>query len=185
MSEVYRITEKGKKAIVDLLNKSLRVEYAFIANYPRLIDQMVNIDQIPDEQTPKDLERLGSASYRHAGQIGQLIIRLGGEPNWRVEVIERIVDIHSMLIKQLEREKLAQSLYQQAKRVAEQNPVKSKGFLDKLTALLNPELRDVTERSDTIRVLEHIAAEEYTHIRIVEDIIASLHNYKIKYPPKK
>jgi len=43
---VDRINEDGKKAIVRLLNKSIEVEYAFIFNYPRLIDQLVNIQPI-------------------------------------------------------------------------------------------------------------------------------------------
>ena len=174
MSEVDRITENGKKTIVDLLNKSLQVEYGFIVNYPRLIDQMVNIDEIPDKQLPEDLERLGKASFRHAGEVIQLIGRLGGEPDWRVEPIDRIVDMGSMLAQQLKKEKLAQSIYQKAKHVAEQSQVKSGGFLGRLRTLSNPELRNVTERSDTIRILEHLAAQEYTHIRLVEDIIAVL-----------
>jgi len=43
---VDRINEDSKKAIVSLLNKSIEVEYAFIFNYPRLIDQLVNIEPI-------------------------------------------------------------------------------------------------------------------------------------------
>ena len=46
MFAVDRINEDGKKAIVRLLNKSIEVECAFIFNYPRLIDQLVNIQPI-------------------------------------------------------------------------------------------------------------------------------------------
>ena len=49
MFAVDRINEDGKKAIVSLLNKSIEVKYAFIFNYPRLIDQLVNIEPITQE----------------------------------------------------------------------------------------------------------------------------------------
>ena len=46
MFAIDRITEDGKKTIVSLLNKAIEIEYAFIFNYPRLIDQSVNIEPL-------------------------------------------------------------------------------------------------------------------------------------------
>jgi len=123
--EVETIKESGKKAIVDLLNKSLQVEYSFILNYPRIIDNLVII-KIHDEQLIKDLEHVGKESTQHLGSLGQLIVQLGGEPRWRIEVIDRMVDVDRMLVQQLDKEKLALSLCQQAKHLAEQNRVKVK-----------------------------------------------------------
>jgi len=95
--EVETIKENGKKAIVDLLNKSLQVEYSFILNYPRIIDNLVII-KIHDEQLIKDLEHVGKESTRHLGSLGQLIVQLGGEPEWQIEVIDRMVDVDRMLV---------------------------------------------------------------------------------------
>ncbi len=111
MFAVDGITEDGKKAIVSLLNKSIEVEYAFIFNYPRLIDQLVNIEPITQENVAKKLELLGKESVQHAHWIMRLIENLGGEPQLPVEVIERMTDIPSLLLKQLDKEKLAQSLF--------------------------------------------------------------------------
>jgi len=121
MFAVDRITEGGKKAIVSLLNKSIEVEYAFIFNYPRLIDQLVNIEPITRQRVAKKLELLGKESVQHAHWIMRLIENLGGEPQLPIEVINRMTDIPSLLLKQLDKEKLVQSLFREARRVAEQS----------------------------------------------------------------
>jgi len=97
MSKVDRITENGKRAIVNLLNQSLQVEYDMILNYPRMLDQLVSIDRVPNQKFIWDLERLGKESFKHAGITGQLIAQLGGEPQWDIKVVERMIDVGSML----------------------------------------------------------------------------------------
>ena len=152
MFAVDRITEDGKKAIVSLFNKSIEIEYAFIFNYPRLIDQLVNIEPIIQESVAKKLELLGKESVQHAHWIMQLIEGLGGEPQLLFELIDRMTDIPSLLLEQLEREKLVQSLFQQAKLVAEQN--QAKGILAKMKTMRAVLPGMVKERSRTIRILE-------------------------------
>jgi len=170
MFAVDRITEDGKKAIVSLLNKSIEVEYAFIFNYPRLIDQLVNIEPIIQESVAKKLELLGKESVQHAHWIMQLIENLGGEPQLPFEVIDRMTDILSLLLEQLEREKLVQSLFQQARLVAEQNQVE--GILAKMKTMraVSPGM----ERSRTIRVLERLEIDEGRHIKLVQNMISEL-----------
>jgi len=172
MFAVDRITEDGKKAIVSLLNKSMEVEYAFIFNYPRLIDQLVNIEPVTQESVAQKLELLGKESVQHAGWITRLIEGFGGEPQLPIGVIDRIVDVSSLLLKQLEREKLVQSLFQQAKRVAEQNQVE--GILAKMKTkgALSPGM--VKERSSTIHILERLEIDEGRHIKLVQNIISEL-----------
>ena len=48
--EIVTITDKAKKAIADLCNKSVVVEYDMMLNYPRIIDHIVNFEEIKDEQ---------------------------------------------------------------------------------------------------------------------------------------
>ena len=55
MAETDRITENAKRTMVDLLNRTIQLEYAYIINYPRLIDQIVAIEEVPDQQIAADL----------------------------------------------------------------------------------------------------------------------------------
>ena len=173
MSEVDLITDSGKRAIVDLLNRSLQVEYGMILNYPRLLDQIVGIDEIPDKLIPGNLESLGKESFRHAGKVGQLIVQLGGEPQWDIEVIDRIIDIGSMLVQQLEKEKAALSMYQQAKLVAQQNQAKAKGFLRGLMGWGSEESHSVVKRSEVISILSGLINDETRHVQVVKNTIAA------------
>jgi len=172
MSAVDRITEDGKKAIVSLLNKSIELEYAFIFNYPRLIDQLVNIEPITQESVAKKLELLGKESVQHAGWIMRLIENLGGEPQLPFEVIERMPDIPSLLLKQLDKEKLVRSLFQQAKLVVEQN--QAKGILAKIKTMGAPPQDMAKEKSSTIRILERLEIDEGRRIGLVQNIISEL-----------
>jgi len=72
---------------------------------------LVNIEPITQERVAKKLEFLGKESIQHASWIMRLIEDFGGESQLPIEVIDRIVDVPSLLLKQLEREKLAQSLF--------------------------------------------------------------------------
>ena len=172
MFAVDRITEDGKKAIVSLLNKSLEIEYAFIFNYPQLIHQLVNIERIPQKGVVKKLEFLGKVSVQHAGWIMQLIKGLGGEPQLPVGVIGRMTNIPSLLLEQLDKEKLVQSLFQQAKLVAEQN--QAKGILAKMKTMEVGARDMVKERSRTIRILERLEIDEGRHIKLVQSIFSEL-----------
>lgn len=172
MFAVDRITEDGKKAIVSLLNKSIELEYTFIFNYPRLIDQLVNIEPLTQEMVAKKLELWGKESVQHAGWIMRLIDNLGGESQLPFEVIDRMTDIPSLLLKQLDKEKLVQSLFQQAKLVAEQN--QSKGILAKMKTMEGGVRDMVEERSRTIRVLERLEIDEGRHIKLVQSIFSEL-----------
>ena len=172
MFAVDRITESGKKSIINLLGKSLEVEYAFIFNYPRLIDQLVNIEPIIQKSVAKKLELLGKESVQHAGWIMRLIENLGGEPQLPFEVIERMTDIPSLLLKQLDKEKLVQSLFQQARLVAEQNQVE--GILAKMKTMEVGSRNMVKERSSTLRVLERLEIDEGRHIKLVQNMISEL-----------
>ena len=174
--EIETIKESGKKAIVEILNKSLQVEYTKILNYPRLIDRIVTVDHIHDEQLNRDLEQVGKDSSRHLGSIGQLIVQLGGEPNWQIEVIDRLVDAENMLTHQLGKEKEALSLYQEAKRVAEKNKVevKVRDFFGRLIRMEDELPYDVVNASDVISTLERIIVDETHHIRLIHNSIATL-----------
>ena len=172
MPEVDRITEDGKKAIIRLLGESIKIEYAFIFNYPRLIDQLVNIEQIPQERVAEKLELLGKESVQHAGWIMRLIEDLGGEPQLPFEVLDRMTDIPSLLLKQLDKEKSVQSLFQQAKLVAEQNQVK--GIWAKIKTMDIGAPGMVKERSRTIRLLERLEIDEGRHIVLVQNIVSGL-----------
>ncbi len=172
MADADRITENAKRAIVEILDRVIQVEYMFVMNYPRIIDQIVSIEGIIDEQLAADLEHLGQASTVHLGIITRLTTRLGGEPDFRLNTIDRLVDLDSMGEQQVAGEKAAIRLYTEAKRLAEDNPVKSTGFGAILRSRSGAK-PDAASRGETIRLLEHLANEEVTHLRIVEDCLAT------------
>jgi len=174
--KIETIKESGKKAIVELLNKQLQVEYAKILNYPRIIDKLIIADKINDEQLNKDLERLGKESMKHTGWMGELITKLGGKPFWVIDVVDRLVDVDNLLDHQLKKEKLALSLCQEAKRVAEKNKVKVqvKDFFGRLIRMEDELPYDVVNASDVISTLDRIIIDEQHHIKLVHNSIATL-----------
>ena len=174
--EVETIKDNGKRAIVELLNRSLQIEYAFILNYPRLIDKLTTVDHINDEQLNKDLEHLGTESYHHHGWIGQLITQLGGKPDWTINVIDRLVDVDRMLVQQLEKEELALSLFQEARRIAERNKVKVqvRDFIGRLIRMEDELPIDVVNVDDVFSTLDRIIIDEQHHIKLVHNSSATL-----------
>lgn len=174
MADTDRITESAKHAIVDILNRIVPTEYSFILNYPRIIDQIVKIEGVTDQQLVADLEHLGKASAAHLVTIGQLAARLGGETVAPIDPIERMVDLDSLGEQQLAGEKDAMRLYLEAKQLAEDNPVRSTGLGERLRAIFGADPDpDPAPRGETIRLLEHLASQERTHARIVEDSLAT------------
>jgi len=133
---------------------------------------LVNIEPITQERVAKKLEFLGKESIQHASWIMRLIEDFGGESQLPIEVIDRIVDVPSLLLKQLEREKLAQSLFQQAKRAAEQSQVE--GILAKIKTMRAVSPGMVKEKSSTIRILERLEIDEGKHIVLLQNIISQL-----------
>ncbi|MFC1940785.1 ferritin-like domain-containing protein [Chloroflexota bacterium] len=165
MAESDRITEEGKKQIIALLNDSIRVEYGMILNYPRIIEKVTIIDKNPDKDFTSNMERLGKDSFRHSSVVTRLIEDLGGKPSWEAIVIDRMIDVHSMMVEQLAKEKLAMSIYKEAKMIARKHAAKDKGFLSKL---LGGGSEDKVSRSEVIRILTALESDEASHMKRVE-----------------
>jgi rubrerythrin len=171
--ETMSIKKEAQEAIVGLLNKAIQVEYAVILNYPRMIDNLVEVRHIEDEQLNKDIETIGKDSFRHSGTVAQLIDQCGGECAWDVQVVSRLPDMQSMLQEQLKREKTAVQVYTEAKKIAEKNQTKAKtgGFLNKL---LDKVETSPVNADEVIRTIDRIIMDEQRHIRLCEDSIATL-----------
>ncbi|MDD4876861.1 MAG: ferritin-like domain-containing protein [Dehalococcoidales bacterium] len=172
MLKVDKITDEDKSAITNLLNKSIEIEYSFIFNYPRMIDQLVNIEPIIQEKVAGQLEQLGKESVQHAGWIMRLVENLGGEPVLPLEGINRIADISALLLKQLEKEKSAQSLFKEAKLIAEQN--QAEGILTWIKAMRSDSTDKSYSRSSTIHILERLEIDEGRHVKIVQNLLSDL-----------
>ncbi len=173
--EIETIKEDAKKALIGLLNRSLQVEYVFIINYPRLIDKLVNYDNIRDEQLTKDIETLGKDSMRHFGDISNLVERLGGKPVWSMDVIARLEDVEELLVKQLKREKAVLSMFEDAKSMvlANKAKVRVREFFGKVIRVRGGLSEDIVTVDDVIGVLDREMWDEKKHIRLVEDSIAT------------
>ncbi|MFC1940786.1 ferritin-like domain-containing protein [Chloroflexota bacterium] len=173
MPKINRITQEGKKAIANLLNTALQIEYGVILNYPRIIDQLVNIDKATDKNLINNLERLGKDSFRHSAVVSKLIEELGGKVEWEMAAIDRLIDISSMLSEQLEKERVAMSIYEDAKHIAQKNQAKSRGFWGKMF-LRRMEIRNDIMRSKVIDILTKLQYEEREHIKLVEVTLSQI-----------
>ncbi len=167
MAEIDRITEEGKRAIVALLNKGIRVEYGMVLNYPRILEQIANIDKSQSGEFIGSAERFGKDSFRHATIVVKLIEELGGKPEFETLVIERMIDINKAMYEQLGMERLAESIYKEAGLVARNNQAKEKGFFGKLMREKEELIKDVS-RSEVMERLKGLELDEMGHAKRVE-----------------
>ena len=173
--DIETLTDDGKTILVGLLNKALIIEYDFILNYPRMIDKLVNYDKINDEMLINNLERLGTESMKHFNHGITLIEKLGGEPTWQLGTIERLEEIEELLIKQLEKEKEAISIYRTAILAVHKNKQKAK--VKEFFSMLIHANNNLPIKITVPELIEHLnieLAEENNHVKIVEDSIAIL-----------
>ena len=128
--------------ILDLLNQTLELEYSLIVHYPRIASS------IPDEETKKLVNQLGSGSIGHADAVANAITKLGGVPRWSFGAFPEETDILKTFEIQLDKEKLALQLH---RRIA--------------GLILDSSLRDK---------FNELAKEEESHIGTVGRIISRL-----------
>lgn len=171
---IETLKRDDKKSVAEKLNRALQVEYDMIFNYPRVIDKLVNIEMIHDKVLIDCLETLGKDSLRHFNEIDNLIVKLGSETQWRVEVMDGLVGVEEILVTQLEKEERVVSWYTSAKRIVEQNKVKAGGVLGKLTG--NPSVlpEDFVDANEIINTLDRIIRDEKRHAILVKNSINTL-----------
>jgi len=175
MSEVDRITEDGKRAIISILNHSLETEYRHIVNFPRFIDQLININKISDQRAVWVLEHLGKDSIRHANIVMHLVEQLGGESHLEFGTVERMSNIDDCLRHQLEKERESLLLFQKAKAVAKSNQMnKSKGIFDSFFRTIRDKQEDKVKGSAVIELLTSLAQDEEGHISLLKEIMTRL-----------
>jgi len=171
---IETLRKDDKKSVAEKLNRALQVEYDLIFNYPRVIDKLVNINKIHDERLNSIIEVLGIESLRHFTEVDNLIVKLGGETQWRIEVIDGLVGVEEILAMQLEREKRVASWYTSAKRIVEQNKVKAGGVLGKLTGSSGVLPEDFIDANEIINTLDRIIRDEKRHAMLVKNSINTL-----------
>lgn len=142
MSDNDKVTKKNLPRILDLLNKALNLEYSLIVHYPRLAST------IQDEDTKVQVQKLGSASIKHADVVANAISKLGGIPFWSFNPYPETANLVKTFQVQLEKEKLALQLHQQSTNLVQDSSLRYE--------------------------FEKIAKEEEGHIRIVEEILSRL-----------
>jgi rubrerythrin len=101
----------NKKALIDILNKGMQIEYASIWHYPQLARR------IADKEAARVFSQLGQDSVQHASQTARMIRTLGGAPEENLLASLKEADegdILAILRNMLEQEKTAASLYKEA-----------------------------------------------------------------------
>ncbi len=174
------IKDEAKKSIVELLNKSVQVEYDFLFGYPRVVDKLVNIDKINDKQIIEAIETVIKESIIHFDEIDRFIRKCGGETIWHINVVGWSVDVEECLIQLLDRENWVKSWYQAAKRVAEQSKIKAGGLLSRFTERADILPEDYVDANELIRMLDRHIEEEEKHIRLCNDSVDRLRMLKNK-----
>ncbi len=174
--EYLTITEEAKYAVVAICNESVVKEYDFILGYPRIIDHMVNFEKITDKQLLDDIEKLGKDSLVHFGILDNIIQSLGAETVWLPSILPRLVDVAGILEQQLEKEKAAQDLYKEARKVAIANKttVKKGGISSMFQKARNIPESEVIHADQIISKLDRLISDEERHIRVVSDSIATI-----------
>ena len=174
------IKDDAKKSIVGLLNKSLQVEYDFLFGYPRVIDKLVNIDKINDKQIIDTIETLIKESQIHFDEIDKFVRKCGCETIWNINVVDWSVDVEECLIQLLDKENWVISWYQAAKRVANQNKVKTGNILSRLTEGTDILPEDFIDVNELVSMFDRHIAEEEKHISLCEGSINRLRMLKNK-----
>ncbi|MFC1983956.1 hypothetical protein ACFLVO_02975 [Chloroflexota bacterium] len=170
------IREDALKAIAELCNQIVLVEYDMILGYPRLIDHLVNFEKISDKQVLGDLEKLGKDSLGHFNKTDRLMTQLGSQIVWTTSTYPRLVDPIYELNEQLGKEKEAFELYQKARKIALDNKIeaKPKGLLGKLFGMEKIREEDLIIADEVIYMLERHMEDERRHLKLTEDSIATL-----------
>jgi len=172
--EIVTITDQAKKAIAELCNKSVVIEYDMILNYPRIIDHIVNFKKIKHDQLTKDIDKLGKESLGHFGIIDGMIRSLGAETVWLPSTLPRLVSVTNVLEKQLENEKTVRDLYTEARKTAMANKTTVEvGGVFNVFRTKDISERDIIPFEQIIRNLDRLILDETRHIRIAEDSIAT------------
>ena len=130
------------KQTVDLLNQILKMEYSLIIHYPRLANR------IKDKEMKKLVQELGIASISHADTVANIIMKLGGNAIWSFEQLPEEDSLVKIFQLQLEKEKTALQLHQQAAKLVIDSQMRAQ--------------------------LSGLAEEERSHIKVADGIIAGL-----------
>ena len=116
-----RVAPQGKYGeIIEILNRSLSLEYAQIYYWPPLLDRMV------DRTTAEKLQRLLYDSIGHAETVAAAVRQLGGTPNWVLESPQTQGSLRDVITAQLEKEKLVRRLHTRAAELAEDQALRDK-----------------------------------------------------------
>ncbi len=108
-----------KSALVDLLERLLKLEYSLAVNYPRLARL------IKDAATRDSAIGLGKASLRHADLLANTLNELGGSPSSSFEQIDDESDLVEVFTHQLAAEREVQRIHLEGERLATDQKLKA------------------------------------------------------------
>jgi len=177
--DIMTITDDAKRAVADLCNKAILVEYDIIFGYPKIIDHMANFEKLEDKQLLHDVEILGKDSLGHYKTMDILITRLGYEPVWQAGVLPRIVGVVDVMENQLDKEKFAIATYTEARKIVlnYKKKVRVRNIFGKIIRVRDGIGEDLLTADEIVNSLNILIADEVRHARLVEDSIATLNMY--------
>ena len=123
--------------VIELLNRSLRMEYSMIVHYPLIANF------IKDEKIRELAIELGSGSIKHANTVADLVKSCGGEPVWSVEPFPEKLGIKQIFSEQLEKEKQAMEMHKKNACLVDDEEMKNK--LEELAREENNHIKTVNK----------------------------------------
>jgi len=170
------ISMDAMKAVANLCNQIVLVEYEMILGYPRLIDHLTQFEKIKDKEILDNLDRLGKDSLGHFSRIDRLMAQFGIPMKWTTNLLPRIVDPIHVLNAQLNKEREALELYETARKIVinSKKEAKPRGLISRLFGREKDKEESVISADEVIFLLERHKQDEGRHIRLVEDSIATL-----------
>lgn len=122
------------------------------------------------------MQKIGEESKEHLNWVVEIIKSLGGEPEYKVSVVERMYDHSERRGQQLEKEKKAIESYKRVISYVRSNVAKEKveelngKYFKKAKKGFEEEIFTATE---IINKLQRIQYDEVKHVRMIEDMIAT------------
>lgn len=132
----------ANEKLIELLNKSLEMEYCDIFLYAR------HADALEEKETAENFEKLGRMEVRHADSLAIQIQALGGKPNWEITPLDAKGSKDEMLTYHLEQEERA-----------------IRGYDDLI------ELADKEGQDQLKLILKGIKSEEESHAEITKSLL--------------
>ena len=142
---------ENRNAIIDILNRAIRIEHTLAMQAEHQALTVAGIDRL---QLAPFFEKLGEEARQHARKFGRKVVALGGQPSVEMGQIVFASTAHDMLTQDLALEREAMRIYLQARELA--------GHDVALTTMLEDHIQGEQQHIEELALLTKTAGEAET-----------------------